>query len=621
MRSNKPHHPVEDLIDLLFEIEPESRFGIVHDDAALELLQRLDRSTNTRTVELIYRNDILELEQDGCSADSHVELPQTRPLFKLSRSGEDKVVSFNLYSDVLPPMLDLALTTIHIAVSLPDYIWLEIATLLHNESLSSLAAVDKARLGVVRTLRFGCVTLTKAKSTRELMKAIAGDPFRGSRLAIPARIRKLVIRPWFIQPVIKQCGHTKPSRIQFVVYRVFDKSYETRMAEQQTVARLNKYNRLLADLLLSLPSVTHYNVEWAAEDAYHPEFFETLTGTFLESRSANLSHLHLELPLERFKHIAVGRFSNLKSLGVQLHSAKVPSEQIRWELNGFMTFLRNLSQNLTSLSVGCSRASKFLDISTIFDEQLNFAQLRRVAITLPYDGRNLGDPNRLRRFLQRHQSTITSLHFRTTRHSEYNGGELKPQPTWVRECLTVALPSETLEPIHFRSLDTVELALRPLRIELSPVWEWLQVHRCNLQSVTLTERALHLEDLVNLLDVLDPTLKVLSVRMHGLVPEMIEHLLNRLPTLKSMALQFSDIGPPTHPGFGTMYESIQSLCDGLLDHHKHIHDSGHRSFLEVVSLKCSKSILEHDNLLRDCFEKLLPGVSLEIKEDEDSFAF
>ncbi|KAH8827610.1 hypothetical protein DL96DRAFT_1599640, partial [Flagelloscypha sp. PMI_526] len=435
-----------------------------------------------------------------------------------------------------------------------------IVTLLPNESLRSLAAVDKARLGVVRTVRFGCVILTKAKSTRELMKVIAGDPFRGSQLALPARIRKLVIRPWFIQPVIKQCGHTKPSRIQFVVHRV---------------ARLNKYNKLLANLLLSLPSVTRYNVEWAAKDAYHPEFFETLTGTFLESRSANLSHLHLEVPLERLKHIAVGRLRNLETLEVQLHSAKVASEQIRWELNG-------ISRHF---SVGCTR----------FIQQLNFVQLRRVAITLPYDGRNLGDPNRLRRFLQRHH--------------EYTGEGLKAQPTWIRECLTVELPSEVLEPIHFRSLDTVELALRPLQVELSPVWEWLQVHRDNLQS------ALRLEDLVNLLDVLPPTLKVLAVRMHDLVPEMIEHLLYRLPTLKSMVLQFSDIGAPTNSTFGTMYESIVRL----LDHHKHSHlvDSGHRSSLEIVGLKCRKRVLEYENLLRDCFEKLLPGISLEIEEDED----
>jgi hypothetical protein len=57
---------------------------------------------------------------------------------------------------------------------LSEDIWREIVTLLPNESLRSLAAVDKARLGVVRTVRFGCVILTKAKSTRELMKVIAG---------------------------------------------------------------------------------------------------------------------------------------------------------------------------------------------------------------------------------------------------------------------------------------------------------------------------------------------------------------------------------------------------------------------------------------------------------------
>jgi hypothetical protein len=57
------------------------------------------------------------------------------------------------------------------AYSVPD-VWGEIIRHIPREMLPSIALVDKQRLGVVRSVRFGSVILTKAKTVRELLKAI-----------------------------------------------------------------------------------------------------------------------------------------------------------------------------------------------------------------------------------------------------------------------------------------------------------------------------------------------------------------------------------------------------------------------------------------------------------------
>ncbi|KAH8823093.1 hypothetical protein DL96DRAFT_1616663 [Flagelloscypha sp. PMI_526] len=186
-----PRHPIEEFIDLLFEMEPESSFGILHDDDALKVIHRLNRLASALPMELVRRQDAFQLELIHPRPDKCLETPQTRPLFTLSLSGKHKVVSFNVSPGPSLPMLDLG----------P-----KILAYLHSDkqSLCVLAQTCHLIKSLTAPLLYRVVTIRSRRALKDFIFAISVSQCNSRQHVHDVRIQNVV--PTSLDP-LHCCPH------------------------------------------------------------------------------------------------------------------------------------------------------------------------------------------------------------------------------------------------------------------------------------------------------------------------------------------------------------------------------------------------------------------------------
>jgi hypothetical protein len=315
----------------------------------------------------------------------------------------------------------------------------------------------------------------------------------------------------------------------------------------QTEKRLKKDVNRVHTLIATLTSVKEYHIEWDESPKYHNELFLAFLQPALQSWHATLTHLSIHVPLDLLKTIVTVRLPQLTHIYICLSSGHLSQTQIDIHLEGFLVFLHNLKDTLTSIAIQTSQSSENLELSRFFEHLGDFPHLRALSLTIPFDGAQLSlNPQMFSRLVLKHRATLESLSLKTTRcavHSE------RVAPECINWIQTILSSIRTSPGGGLPELQHVTVALRPLKAPLQIVSNFLAYHSPSLKSITLVGRALDLTDVCAVLPVFSNSglaqfvsmpLRSLEMRIDALSPHFLSLMARRLPGLQSLKLELVD---------------------------------------------------------------------------------
>ncbi|KAE9393912.1 hypothetical protein BT96DRAFT_943566 [Gymnopus androsaceus JB14] len=228
--------------------------------------------------------------------------------------------------------------------------------------------------------------------------------------------------------------------------------------------------------------VQEYSIGWDVDRPYHAELFTAfLSLADVAPFGKTLTKLSLKVPTDRLVCLASVRLPSLEELDIHLATQSLSERYINDCLDCFVVFVNNLYLTLRSLSVSTSHTSLNLDLYTFFHLLGDFAHLHTLGITIPYDGAHFSSLDSLRFFIHKHNGNLQELkllcHARSAARTRPNDPSAK---YWIQRI--VADISSTPP----RDLHKLELALRPLRSQLTPFLTFLASVADQLDSLVLT---------------------------------------------------------------------------------------------------------------------------------------
>ncbi|KAF7356404.1 hypothetical protein MVEN_00973000 [Mycena venus] len=416
----------------------------------------------------------------------------------------------------------------------PDDIWRYIAGFLPVTVLLTLFSVNRTFLEIVRETRYQAISFTAYKSAKPLIKHVkyVHHPIEwDSKLVHSVRAE-----PWMVLPKEPK-SHSWSSSTWKLLHACVSPAHAFEDgAEAQIARRLQKQTRRIADTIKGFTKLHTYHIDWD-EGPYHPEFFSTLLDLVIPTIGRGLTSLILKVPLYHMPFLPplASFLPNLLHLSLTLHTGAHIPMYISQKLEGLVVFLNIVLRNLRTFSLYTTPTSAYLDLGLLFCHLGNGRYLTSFTLCIPFDGGHLPDPTPLRRFLIKHRSTLESLNLGTTRAAAHPVPVAPTAKYWIRDTLKNHPP--------FPALSHLSLGLRPLRTDLSPLLRCLTGVRSQLRMLKLSERPLEYVELVRILDVLDdpPLLRVLSLRLRWLSPEIVDLMAAGLPALTALDLNFTEV--------------------------------------------------------------------------------
>ncbi|KAJ7231877.1 hypothetical protein B0H12DRAFT_1239779 [Mycena haematopus] len=427
---------------------------------------------------------------------------------------------------------------------IPADIWRCVAVFLPKAFLLTLFSVNRTFLAIARETRYQAITFTTYKGAKPLIKHVKWvhpmkwllelldnlRTYRDSKL-----VHSIRVQPWIVQPKGPK-SHSWASSTWKLLHACVSTSYGFEEPEAEIARRLQKQTRRVADLIKDLPELRKYHIDWD-EGRYHNEFFSTLLELVIPTIGRRLCTLTLKVPLSHMPllpSLAV-HLPNLESFSLTIHTGSHVSMYISQTMEGLVVFLNNLLRNLHTLSLFTTPTSTHLDLVPLFRGLGRGRHLTSFTLCIPFDGGHLADPAPLREFLSKNRATLESLNLGTTRAAAHPNPGAATAKFWIRDTFKNH-PS-------YPALSHLSLSLRPLRADLGPLLRCLSGVRSQLRILKLSERPLEHADLVRILGALDypPQLRVLSLRLRWLSPEIVDLLAAGLPELTALDLNFHEV--------------------------------------------------------------------------------
>ncbi|KAJ7224087.1 hypothetical protein GGX14DRAFT_424167 [Mycena pura] len=421
---------------------------------------------------------------------------------------------------------------------LPSDIWRHIAGFIPVAILLTLYSVNRTFLQVARENRYRAIDFVAYKSSKLLIKHIKCSPL----------VHSVRIKPWIVSPKEPRSSFWSPATWKTLNSCISSRSFDED-PDAQVARRLQKQVRLVTEAIRGLPNLHTYHIDWDGAPI-RPEYLTALLDSLIPAIGHNLSTLSLKVPLHYMHSLPrlANPLSQLQSIAVTIHTASHVARDISEKMEGLVVFLNTLLRNLRSISIQTTPTSTYLDLGLLFAPLGRGRRLTSFTLYIPFDGGHLPNPKSLRKFLINHSSTLESLTLGTTRAAAHHAPSASTNNYWIRDAVVNHPP--------FPSLSCLSLALRPLRINLAPLIKCLTGMRPHLRMLKLTERALEYAELVRVLDALHdaPLLRVLSIRVRWLSPEVIDRLAATLPNLTVLCLSFAEV---------VHHEPAGSVCSGL----------------------------------------------------------
>lgn len=322
---------------------------------------------------------------------------------------------------------------------------------------------------------------------------------------------------------------------------------------QQVKKRITKDIARVTEAVSGLRNLSEYGLAWDENRSYyHPELYRAFLCPVLYRLKDQLVKLSLDIPPEMFRSLVPIALPRLEHLDVGLCTLKMPSREIYELFDCFTVFVNNLYPTLESLSISTRVPSQFLDLTRFFTILGTFPRLHRFSLSIPFDGTHLSSPLVLTAFLSKHHETLQYLQLSTSRCSS---ADIPANPTskyWIPNVLaSINTP--------YPQLHGVQLALRPLKADLTPITRFLAQQAPELRCLNFTDRALTYDEVHGVLDSLGSTdsspLKQLRLRLQHLSPALLDLLASRLPRLALLELSFAEVKATashlTHAGIPT----------------------------------------------------------------------
>jgi hypothetical protein len=314
---------------------------------------------------------------------------------------------------------------------------------------------------------------------------------------------------------------------------ILDPHYTKKKVEQRLQKRLKKDTARVQGAFTVMKNVNEFIVEWDGDPNYHPEFYHAFVIRPLEVWSSHLISLSRCLPPSIFNSLARIRLPHLESLSVQFDTGNLPENDTMHLYDGFIVFINNLKDSLTSLKISSTSSSLNLNLSRIFRRMGTFPRLRKIALSIPFDGGHLLHPLAFSNFVAKHHGSLKDLSIVTSRctvHSKMGDPE---HVNWIQHIL-----SSFNKP--FPMLTSFEIALRPLRGPLETLHQFLDMHSTTLRSLSFTDRGLDVMDLERLF--MSPHmawdgLEDLRFKVHTATAQLLTSIARLLPDLKTCSLE------------------------------------------------------------------------------------
>ena len=347
-------------------------------------------------------------------------------------------------------------------------------------------------------------------------------------------VKRVVIRPWFINPPVAQNIWTN-------IHEIFDSEYIRKETEQQLQKCLRKDIALIVSALNAMENIKEYFIEWNEENNYHPELYKACSTPVLQKWMGQLTKLTIKVPPQLLKSLQVAavRLRNLESLEYHFCTGQMSPQDIYNIHDGFLVFVNNLKDSLEHLSFISTHTSHNLDITLIYKWLGPFPKLRSISLSVPFDGAHLSDPSTFVQFLENHRSTLKVISVLTSRCTVHSTPSNPESINWIQKILT-SINSP------FPRLRSLALALRPLRAPLTNVSDFLEMHMSTLDSLILTDRAFDycgFERLIKTasgpLDLIG--LRHLRVKLNNFSPTILYYFASKMPELTSLDIECHSI--------------------------------------------------------------------------------
>ncbi|KAJ7576952.1 hypothetical protein C8J56DRAFT_1061667 [Mycena floridula] len=371
--------------------------------------------------------------------------------------------------------------------------------------------------------------------TKTMLKEIGGSGVRDL-------FREVIINPWPISSTrrSKDCRTLGLSRLQQSFHTWFDPTFPQRQAEALLEKRARKQARLIIIALNALSTIDRLTLDWEGGPRYQHVFVAELLTPILSHQpfAGNLRTLILKVPPDRLGSLYRVDLPQLEALECTFITGAMSSIEINQKLEGFVTFVNNLY--LHRLSLSSDKSCLHLDLTSFFHRLGDFPRLHSFALSIPFDGTHLSDPHELRVFLQRHARHLKRVSLRAgridVRPNDSPSLNLDPNcKAWIQIAIDDLAPFAT-------DLRKLELALRPLRADLTPLYRCLSQLTGQLETLILTDRRLTYEEIGELLNAsYGGVIKRLGVRVQRLSPELLDLIADRLPKMLALELTFSSI--------------------------------------------------------------------------------
>lgn len=316
--------------------------------------------------------------------------------------------------------------------------------------------------------------------------------------------------------------------------------YAEQHAKDSVTRKMEKVLSRITTVMGGMQNVAEYRVEWDENRRYHSEFYRAFLNPTLNNFRETLVDLYLKVPLAFLPSLVSVSLPRLEHLEITFSTQATQTKEIDDTLDPFVIFVNNLCSSLEGLSVVSTSSSVFLDLSHFFKHLGRFPLLRGFSLCIPFDGAHLSDPTTLSNFLDTHRPTLQDFRLSTCRSSVRQGPLDSNCKYWIRSVMSSTRG-------FFPRLHTLEVALRPLKADLTPLTVFLQAYAGQLSSLTLRDRALTYEDVGVVLDIFarlrpgESILTTLRIRVHRLTPELMDRLAYGLPGLRDLELAFIEV--------------------------------------------------------------------------------
>ncbi|KAF5381670.1 hypothetical protein D9615_005566 [Tricholomella constricta] len=424
----------------------------------------------------------------------------------------------------------------------PYDVWFNISRFIPRNVLSTLYGVNRSFFEIATNARYEVVTFFKFdKNTKWLCRNLS-DPNIGRGVLT----RHVKIEPWVVQPRLKP-SHKRGRSVWNFINGVFDPHYTQRTTNQWVKKRLHKDIKRVTDTISGMRNLSEYSLGWKEDRPYHPELYRAFLGPLLTRIHDRLVRLSLNIPPDMMCSLAPISLPRLEHLEIGICTKKLTEGEIDQIFDCFVVFINNLLHTLESLSISSRVPSQSLDLTRLFTMLTVFPRLQRFSLSIPFDGTHLSSPPSLVAFLNKHRRTLRHLQLSSSRCSTADSPADPEAKYWIRNVL------RSLETPYPR-LHGLNLALRPLKADLTPMLSFIAQHSGELDDLTLTERALTYTEVEDCLDNIgayehSSRLKHLRLKVQHLSPALLELLASRIPRLSLLELTFGEIvATAAHPG-------------------------------------------------------------------------